>query len=101
MSWNEPGGNKKDPWSGRDQQETPPDLEEVMRNLQEKLGNLFGGGGGGIEQSGNLNNIILIFIVLFLVVWGFTGIYKVVEGNLAVVTRFGEYTETTQPGLHW
>lgn len=44
MSWNEPGSNKKDPWSGRDQQETPPDLEELMRGLQERIHRIFGKG---------------------------------------------------------
>jgi membrane protease subunit HflK len=41
MSWNEPGSPKKDPWSGRDQQPSPPDLEEVLRSIQERVGRLF------------------------------------------------------------
>lgn len=101
MSWNEPGGNKKDPWSGRDQPETPPDLEEVMRSLQEKFGGLLGGGGSGIGQRGNLSQILALLAVAVVALWSLTGIYKVVEGNLAVVTRFGKYIETAQPGLHW
>ena len=45
MSWNEPGGDKKDPWSGRGgDQKGPPDLDEAIRSLQEKLSNFFGGG---------------------------------------------------------
>ncbi len=51
MSWNEPGGDNKDPWSGRGgDQKGPPDLDEAIKTLQEKLGNLFGGskdGGNG------------------------------------------------------
>ncbi len=95
MSWNEPGGNKKDPWSGRDQQETPPDLEEVMRSLQEKLGGLFGGGGGNAKKS------LGFLLAIPFAVWALTGIYIVDEGNRAVVTRFGKYVETTLPGPHW
>ena len=48
MSWNEPGGgnnNPKDPWGGGDNQ-GPPDLDEALKKLQEKLGGMFGGGGG-------------------------------------------------------
>ena len=49
MAWNEPGGgNNKDPWGGRGDQ-GPPDLDEVVRKMQDKLGGLFGGrkrGGG-------------------------------------------------------
>ncbi len=100
MSWNEPGGNKKDPWSGRDQQETPPDLEEVMRTLQEKLGGLFGGG-TGIGKGGNPKNTLVLLFAIPLAIWALTGIYIVDEGNRGVVTRFGKYIETTQPGPHW
>ena len=49
MAWNEPGGgNNKDPWGGRGDQ-GPPDLDEVVRKMQDKLGGMFGGrkGGGG------------------------------------------------------
>ncbi|MGD2084478.1 MAG: protease modulator HflK N-terminal domain-containing protein, partial [Chromatiales bacterium] len=48
MAWNEPGGGK-DPWSGKGGDQGPPDLDEVVRKLQERLGGLFGGkkGGGG------------------------------------------------------
>ncbi|CAI8727995.1 FtsH protease activity modulator HflK [Methylocaldum szegediense] len=95
MSWNEPGGNKKDPWSGRDQQDTPPDLEEVMRGLHEKIGRFFGGGENAPYKT------IGFFLVIALVIWGLTGIYLVDEGSRGVVTRFGRYTETTMPGLHW
>ena len=43
MAWNEPGGgNNKDPWGGRGDQ-GPPDLDEVVRKMQDKLGGLFGG----------------------------------------------------------
>ena len=42
MSWNEPGGDKKDPWSGRGDQKGPPDLDEAIRSLQEKLGKFLG-----------------------------------------------------------
>ena len=43
MAWNEPGGSgNKDPWGGgRDQ--GPPDLDEVVKKMQDKFGSLFGG----------------------------------------------------------
>ncbi len=94
MSWNEPGG-KKDPWSGRDQQETPPDLEEVMRGLHEKIGRFFGGGENAPFRT------IGLFLLIAVAVWGLTGIYLVDEGSRGVVTRFGRYADTTMPGLHW
>jgi len=34
MSWNEPGGGKKDPWSGRGEDKDAPELDEAIRSLQ-------------------------------------------------------------------
>ena len=41
MSWNEPGGGKKDPWSGRGDDKNVPELDEAIRVLQSKLDKLF------------------------------------------------------------
>ena len=101
MSWNEPGGNKRDPWSGRDPQDGPPDLDEVMKNLEEKLRKIFGGkspNGGGRGSSFTALGLI---VLIGLGVWAISGIYLVDEGSRGVVTRFGEYLDTTMPGLHW
>jgi membrane protease subunit HflK len=38
---------------------------------------------------------------LLLVAWAFTGIYRVDEAERGIVQRFGAYTVTTLPGLHW
>ena len=50
MAWNEPGGSK-DPWSGRGGNQGPPDLDEIVRKLQAKMGSLFGGRGGSSNGS--------------------------------------------------
>ena len=55
MAWNEPGGNNKDPWNGKGNDQGPPDLDEVVKKLQDKLGGLFGGSGGG-SGSGSSNS---------------------------------------------
>lgn len=107
MSWNEPGGDDKDPWSGRGDDRKPPDLDEAIRSLQEKLANIFGGGNGGGENSSgssSSNNSMkgLGFIAGGAVLlWGLSGFYIVDEGNNGVETRFGKYTVTTQSGLNW
>jgi len=109
MSWNEPGGDKKDPWSGRGDQKGPPDLDEAIRSLQEKLGKFFGGGGGGGDNEGSPrnfssgNSIKTLGYVAggAIVLWGLSGFYIVDEGNHGVETRFGKYIGTTQSGLNW
>ncbi len=104
MSWNEPGGDKnKDPWSGRNEDNSPPDLDEAIRSLQDKLGGLFGGGGnGGGNNESPASMKGLGFLALGAVaLWGASGFYIVDEGNRGVETRFGKYIATTQPGLNW
>ncbi|TDG12912.1 FtsH protease activity modulator HflK [Seongchinamella unica] len=108
MAWNEPGGgnNKgpKDPWGGGDQ--GPPDLDEALQKLQEKLGGIFGGksgsggsgGGGGPAFSAPLLGVLALGAA---VVWGLMGFYQIDEQERAVVLRFGKYLETVQPGLQW
>ncbi len=103
MSWNEPGGDKKDPWSGRGDQKGPPDLDEAIRSLQEKLGGFFGGGQDGDDSSsGTPPWKSLGFLAAGAVVlWGLSGFYIVDEGTQGVETRFGKYVATTQSGLNW
>jgi len=105
MSWNEPGGDKKkDPWSGRNEENSPPDLDEAIRSLQDKLGRLFGGGQGGGDRSDSTPPSLkgLSFLALgAIALWGASGFYIVDEGNRGVEMRFGKYIETTQPGLNW
>jgi len=109
MSWDESDNdkNKKDPWSGRKkEQQTPPDLDELVRSLQEKFGGLFGGGGSkgtaNKKTSGGPSGASVgMLIGLAAVIWLASGIYIVDEGNRGVVLRFGQYLETTLPGPHW
>lgn len=105
MAWNEPGGgnNKpKDPWGGGDQ--GPPDLDEALKKLQEKVGGLFGGrsgGGSGSGGSGVSGAALGVLVVVGLVVWGLLGFYQIDAQERGVVLRFGKYIDTVQPGLHW
>lgn len=99
MSWNEPGGDKKDPWSGRGDQKGPPDLDEAIRALQEKLGGFLGGkqGDGDTPPLKSLGFVMAGAAVI----WGLSGFYIVDEGKQGVETRFGKYIATTQAGLNW
>jgi modulator of FtsH protease HflK len=103
MAWNEPGGDRK-PWGKRPEQ-GPPDLDEVVRNLQRRLAGLFGGrgGSGGTKppSAGARGFGIGTIIVTLLVIWAFTGLYTVDAAERAVVLRFGKYQSTQQPGLRW
>ena len=117
MAWNEPGGGNKDPWSGKGGDQGPPDLEEVVRKLQERLGGLFGGKrrGSGGDDGGSRGNgggfptlpsgidkkTIGIAAGVLLVIWLASGIYIIEPAERGVVLRFGGYVDTTDPGPHW
>lgn len=103
MAWNEPGNGGKDPWGNRGN-DGPPDLDEVVRNMQQKLGGLFGGKGGssgGSNHSGQGRFGIGLLVAIAVIVWLLSGIYIVEAPERGVVLRFGQYASTTMPGPHW
>ena len=112
MAWNEPGGGNKDPWSGKGDNQGPPDLDEVVKKMQEKLGGLFGGkrgstGGGGdsgspIPRPGSpgFKGVAAIVGVLLLLFLGYKAFYTVAPAERGVVMRFGAFKDITQPGLN-
>lgn len=102
MAWNEPGGDK-DPWGnqgGRRGQDGPPDLDKVIRDMQRRFNNLFGGKGGdnGGDGSGKIFGLVIAGVAAL---WLASGFYQVDEAERGVVMRFGDFAETTMPGLHW
>ncbi|MCX7073752.1 MAG: FtsH protease activity modulator HflK [Methylococcales bacterium] len=102
MSWNEPGGDKKDPWSGgRSANDDVPELDEMIKALQKKLEKLFGNGGGSSNGDNNSLKGLGFLVIGAGVIWSLSGFYIVDEGNHGVETRFGRYIGTTQAGLNW
>ncbi|HKQ82841.1 MAG TPA: FtsH protease activity modulator HflK [Steroidobacteraceae bacterium] len=105
MAWNDSGGNpggKRNPWGQRPDQ-GPPDLDEVVRNLQRRLSGLFGGGRGAerAAPTGGRGFGIGTIVLVLLAVWALTGLYKVDAAERAVVLRFGKFVGITTPGLRW
>ena len=104
MAWNDPG-KKSNPWQ-RGPDQGPPDLDEVLRRLQQRLRGLFGGGGGGgggapeggspVGRGFSVNLPLILAVVAGL--WAMTGFYVVDEAERGVVTRFGRFVTTTEPG---
>lgn len=95
-------------WGRRKGSSTPPDLDDVLRNVSKRINELFGRKGGGGEErptgegpkrqsSGN----IAVIIFLLLIVWAASGFYIVDEGQRGVVLRFGKHVDTTPAGLRW
>jgi membrane protease subunit HflK len=105
MSLNDPQWGKRG-----NQNAGPPDLDEIWRNVNRRMNELFGrkrepqeGGseGGGRPGSSLPLGGAGMLVALIIVIWLASGFYIVDEGRRGVVTRFGRYTETTQPGPRW
>jgi modulator of FtsH protease HflK len=102
MPWSNQGGGpwgsggSKGPWGSGPQSSgpTPPDLEELLRRSQDKL--------KGILPGGNLGGRgVLLIVLAAIVVWGFSGFFRVEPDELGVVLRFGKYTRDAKPGLNY
>ncbi len=96
-----------DPQWGKRGRSGPPDLDEIWRNVNRRVNELFGKRDSGDGEPGTpprsrlpLSGVGLL-IALVVVVWLASGFYIVDEGRRGVVTRFGRYTETTLPGPRW
>ena len=85
--------------------EGPPDLDEVFKELNEKLNRMFGGkksGSGGSGQTPVAPSVPLMPIVgLVALIWLGSGFYIIDQGSRGVVLRFGKHVETTMPGPRW
>ena len=106
MAWNEPGGNDRDPWSDKGKDQGPPDLDEVVKKLQDKMGGLFGGKGGGSSSGNgaakpNGKLVVVLVLVVATVLLAIKGFYIVQPAERAVVQRFGAYHSVTTPGPHF
>lgn len=101
MGWNEPEKGK-DPWKGKNQ---PPDLDEALKRIQEKLKKIFFGGTNKTDNqpSGNSSGGLLVMAIglIAFVLWLISGIFIVDPAEQAVILRFGKYVETVGPGPHW
>lgn len=96
MAWNEPGGGK-DPWGGNRGNAGPPDIDEALNKLKEKLAKFGGGSGGG----GGSKGLLPVVFMALAIIWGLLGFYQVDEKEQAVVLRLGKYSDTLGSGLQW
>jgi membrane protease subunit HflK len=112
MSLNDPNwgrGGSRGPQGPGGGNQGPPDLDELWRNFNRKLNELFGrgrrgaepppaGGGGGSRHLGGGAGVLA---ALVLIVWLASGFYIVDAASRGIVLTFGRYAEETGPGLRW
>lgn len=107
-------GNKQ-PNSNNDTNGAPPDLDQLWQDFNQRISRLLGqkknGGGnnnnngGGNQGGGNLNRQLpklgLIAIIIAAFLWLISGFFIIQEGQVGVVTTFGKYSYTQNPGFNW
>jgi membrane protease subunit HflK len=95
-----------DPQWGKNNNGGPPDLEEVMRNINKKIQSLFGGSGGGAPNksggsAGGFSGSIGLIAIIVALIWVGSGFYIVDASQRGVVLRFGKQVEVTEAGPRW
>jgi membrane protease subunit HflK len=121
---NKPDAGQQQPQNQRPQgpNQGPPDLDELWRDFNRKLGGLFGGrkqggrggaggggsngGGGGFQPDMKSAGIgVGLVAAVAVLIWLGTGFYIVQEGQQAVITRFGKFKGPergiTGAGFNW
>ncbi|MDC3139657.1 FtsH protease activity modulator HflK [Candidatus Pelagibacter sp.] len=73
---------------------TPPNLDETIKKLQDTINKFTGGGTGGTKP-------IIYGLIILVVIWALSGLYRVLPDEQGVVLRFGKFVNTTQPGLNY
>jgi modulator of FtsH protease HflK len=108
MALNDPnwGRGSRGPQGPGGGNQGPPDLDELWRNFNRRLNELFGRRRGGDEPprppaSRHLGGGAGVLIALVAAVWLASGFYIVVEGQRGVVLTFGRFSQETGPGLRW
>ena len=85
-----PGGG-----NGSGRGPTPPNIDELIRDVQEKIKKFLPGG----ASTGN--KPIFFGLIVLIIIWALTGLYRVLPDEQGVVLRFGKFVTTTQPGLNY
>ncbi len=107
---NNPWGKPNDPWSkprGNDPQSQ--NLDDLARRIEDKLKAALSGKGGGNNGGGFTPDfdtqaspkIFTLIGMLFIILWASSGIYKVDQGEQALITRFGKYVRKADNGLNY
>ena len=88
-------------WNDNNNQ-TPPELDEVIKDFKNKFNSTFGGGSSGKSGASKVaKGSFKYILILAVLVWLLSGIYIVDPAERGVVLRFGAFQTSTTQGPHW
>ena len=88
-------------WNDNNNQ-TPPELDEVIKDFKNKFNSTFGGGSSGKSGASKVaKGSFKYILILAVLVWLLSGIYIVDPAERGVVLRFGSFQSSTTQGPHW
>ena len=90
-----PWGSSPGGGNGSGRGPTPPNIDELIRNIQEKIKKFLPGGASTGKKP------IFFGLIVLIIIWALTGLYRVLPDEQGVVLRFGKFVSTTQPGLNY
>ncbi|QJD89054.1 FtsH protease activity modulator HflK [Duganella dendranthematis] len=109
--------NKPQANEGKKPGEGPPDMEQLWRDFNQKLNNLFGqkrppnnnndnngsgdGGGNRPDLAGGIRATAGAIGAVVALIWLASGSFIVQEGQTGVVYTFGKVSHTTGSGFNW
>jgi membrane protease subunit HflK len=84
----------------------PPDLDQLWRDFNQRLNRLFGkrggGDGGGYRPDARGVGVTASVVgAILLLIWLASGAFIVPEGQVGLVTTFGELSHKTGAGFNW
>ena len=97
MAWDDQG-NGKSPWDPNKGQ--TPDLDQIVEEWQKRFNRLFGVKTSGSGKRRKKPPVLLIGLMI-LFIWVLSGLYQIDDSERGIELRFGQYTQTTMPGLKW
>ena len=92
--------NNQDPW-GQRKGDGPPDLFQLLKKIMSQSSNKGGSPGSQNPSPIQAKKMLLIIPLAVIALWFVSGFFVVNAQEQAVITRFGRYVDTLQPGLHW
>jgi modulator of FtsH protease HflK len=99
-----------EPKRAQDNQEGPPDLDEMWREFNRRLNRLFGrkdnggpptGGSGSFGGGNSTRYGAVIVLAVLALIWLGSGVFIVQEGQAGIVLQFGKYKYAAGSGIQW